>query len=210
MQKLLTLFLVVVLIILVWPGPIRKMLKRLIIAVGVLLILLAAKQLIFMYSHTAISLEAAQGKNEAAAGSEIWLKDIIVNGESHSPTEIFGEGWIKDDGRLIWREYDRPAGMADFLQAYVPAQSTIQFVFQANQWRGKVKITVDGKTEMLDCYHATTGADQVTTCTFVSSRSLNISTAFIAIGAFLLLLATNCLSFWCGRHFKRKHVENTL
>ena len=82
-----------------------------------------------------VQIKATDTHNESALGSEIWLKEVIVNGKSYTPTEYFGEGWISEEGFLKWRNYDKPDGLNDTIYAEFKSGDSVQLVFDSNKWR---------------------------------------------------------------------------
>ena len=87
-----------------------------------------------------IQIVASNDQNEKAEGNEIFLKEVIVNGESKKPGDIFSKGWIEKDGGLLWRSYDRIDGMKDSIQAEFQNGEDVVLVLKQNKWQGKARI----------------------------------------------------------------------
>jgi surface polysaccharide O-acyltransferase-like enzyme len=101
-----------------------------------------------------IKITALNTQNEKAEGNEIWLMGFIVDGIAIPADSMRGGGgdWIKKDGCLLWRSYDRPEGMIETLTGGIPAGKELQIDFEKNKWRGQVEIEIEGQKKVIDCY----------------------------------------------------------
>lgn len=100
-----------------------------------------------------IELRALSQKNENAEGTEIWIKNIEVDGKIYSPNSILTEGWISNGNLVGWREFDRPAELNDVGRGIVPYGSKRSIILESNKWRGKVEISFLEQNFIVDCYN---------------------------------------------------------
>ena len=150
----LSLILAIGVVLLLWPQPLRQTLKR---TGPALLIGVAALAIAIVLQYTTertITIKALDQKNAQSEGSEVWLKDVVVNGTIYPAQEFFSGGWMVSDEYLKWRSYDQEEGMYDQITASFDVGDTIQLIFDSNQWRGKVEIHDGWKVSTLDCYKA--------------------------------------------------------
>lgn len=136
----LTVLLIVGIVILAIPHSVSKTVKR---ALPILLVLLAVSAIAFLIKgqgSSTIQIVASNDQNEKAEGNEIFLKEVIVNGESKKPGDVFSKGWIEKDGGLLWRSYDRIDGMKDSIQAEFQNGEDVVLVLKQNKWQGKARI----------------------------------------------------------------------
>ena len=136
----LTVLLIVGIVILAIPQSVSKTVKR---ALPILLVFLAVSAIAFLIKgqgSSTIQIVASNDQNEKAEGNEIFLKEVIVNGESKKPGDIFSKGWIEKDGGLLWRSYDRIDGMKDSIQAEFQNGEDVVLVLKQNKWQGKARI----------------------------------------------------------------------
>lgn len=135
-----TVLLIVGIVILAIPQSVSKTVKK---ALPVLLVFLAVSAIAFIIKgqgSSTIQIVASNDQNEKAEGNEIFLKEVIVNGESKKPGDIFSKGWIEKDGGLLWRSYDRIDGMKDSIQAEFQNGEDVVLVLKQNKWQGKARI----------------------------------------------------------------------
>lgn len=135
-----TVLLIVGIVILAIPKSVSKTVKK---ALPVLLVFLAVSAIAFLIKgqgNSTIQIVASNDQNEKAEGNEIFLKEVIVNGESKKPGDIFSKGWIEKDGGLLWRSYDRIDGMKDSIQAEFQNGEDVVLVLKQNKWQGKARI----------------------------------------------------------------------
>ena len=135
-----TVLLIVGIVILAIPQSVSKTVKK---ALPILLMLLAVSAIAFLIKgqgSSTIQIVASNDQNEKAEGNEIFLKEVIVNGESKKPGDIFSKGWIEKDGGLLWRSYDRIDGMKDSIQAEFQNGEDVVLVLKQNKWQGKARI----------------------------------------------------------------------
>ena len=136
----LTVLLIVGIVILAIPHSVSKTVKK---ALPILLVFLAVSAIAFIIKgqgSSTIQIVASNDQNEKAEGNEIFLKEVIVNGESKKPGDIFSKGWIEKDGGLLWRSYDRIDGMKDSIQAEFQNGEDVVLVLKQNKWQGKARI----------------------------------------------------------------------
>ena len=136
----LTVLLIVGIVILAIPQSVSKTVKK---ALPILLMFLAVSAIAFLIKgqgSSTIQIVASNDQNEKAEGNEIFLKEVIVNGESKKPGDIFSKGWIEKDGGLLWRSYDRIDGMKDSIQAEFQNGEDVILVLKQNKWQGKARI----------------------------------------------------------------------
>lgn len=151
---LLTLILAIGVVLLLWPRPLCQTLKR---TGPVLLIGVAALAIAIVLQYTTeriITLKALDQKNVQSEGTEVWLKDVVVNGTIYPAEECFSGGWMVSDEYLKWRNYDQEEGMHDQVTASFDVDDTVQLIFDSNKWRGKVEVRDGWKVSTLDCYKA--------------------------------------------------------
>lgn len=136
----LILVLIVGIVILAIPQSLTKTIKK---AMPVLLLLVAVFGIGFfakIENRREVQIIASNTQNEKAKGNEIFLKEVIVNGESRKPSEVFSKGWIEKDDGLLWRSYDKIDGMKDSIHANLQNEDDIVLVFKQNKWQGIAKI----------------------------------------------------------------------
>ena len=135
-----TVLLIVGIVILAIPQSVSKTVRK---ALPILLVFLAVSAIAFIIKgqgSSTIQIVASNDQNEKAEGNEIFLKEVIVNGESKKPGDIFSKGWIEKDGGLLWRSYDRIDGMKDSIQAEFQNGEDVVLVLKQNKWQGKARI----------------------------------------------------------------------
>ena len=136
----LTVLLIVGIVILAIPQSVSRTIKK---AMPVLLLFIAVFGIGFLVknqTNSEIRITASNTKNEKAEGSEIFLKEVIVNGETKKPVEIFSDGWIEKDGGLLWRDYDQKDGMKDSIYANFQSGDDVILVLKQNKWQGEARI----------------------------------------------------------------------
>lgn len=136
----LTVLLIIGIVILAIPKSVSKTVKK---ALPILLVFLAVSAIAFLIKgqgSSIIQIVASNDQNEKAEGNEIFLKEVIVNGENKKPGDIFSKGWIEKDGGLLWRSYDRIDGMKDSIQAEFQNGEDVVLVLKQNKWQGKARI----------------------------------------------------------------------
>jgi len=128
-----------------------KYIYGVVIAIFTILILLNYKYKDII-NENKITLTATDEQNELAEGSEIWIKSIIIDGKQYSAREIFTEGWIEKEELLGWRAYDQYNELQNQITGFIPDGKEYRILFEANKWRGKVKISFIGQEILFDCY----------------------------------------------------------
>lgn len=148
----LILVLIVGIVILAIPQSLTKTIKK---AMPVLLLLVAVFGIGFfakIENRREVQIIASNTQNEKAKGNEIFLKEVIVNGESRKPSEVFSKGWIEKDDGLLWRSYDKIDGMKDSIHANLQNEDDIVLVFKQNKWQGIAKIISVQDSQEFDGY----------------------------------------------------------
>ena len=133
----LTVLLIVGIVILAIPQSVSRTIKK---AMPVLLLFIAVFGIGFLVKNqtsSEIRIIASNTQNEKAEGSEIFLKEVIVNGGSKNPADIFSEGWIEKDGGLLWRNYDQIDGMKDSISADFKSGDDVVLVLKQNKCQGR-------------------------------------------------------------------------
>lgn len=102
-----------------------------------------------------VQIKATDTHNDSALGSEIWLKEVIINGKGYDPSEYFSDGWIKEDGYLKWRSYDKTNEIKDTINAEFKVNDEVQLIFSSNKWRGIVEVISWNGDQTMDCYEDT-------------------------------------------------------
>ena len=136
----LTLLLIVGIVILAIPQSISKTVKKALPVLLVLAVIFSTALFINIKLKNDVSIIATGEKNEKAEGKEIFLKEVIINGKSKKPKEIFSKGWIEKDDGLLWRDYDKPDDLKDSIQADFNCTDKIVFVLKENKWQGKAEV----------------------------------------------------------------------
>jgi len=116
-----------------------------------------------------ISIEALGRGNASRRGNEIKIDKIMIDGKSMEPETVLTQGgWFvaAEDGLFTWRDYDFPEGMERTAYGSFQAAQKMEVRFQANLWRGAAKVTVDGETQIVDCFFDSTVRNYQKTCTF--------------------------------------------
>jgi len=137
----LTVLLIVGIVILAIPQSVSKTVKKALPILLVLTVIFGTALFINTKLKNEVSIIATGEKNEKAEGKEIFLKEVIINGKSKKPKEIFSKGWIEKDDGLLWRDYDKPDELKDSIQASFDCNDKVILVLKQNKWQGKAKVT---------------------------------------------------------------------
>ena len=137
----LTVLLIVGIVILAIPQSVSKTVKKALPVLLVLAAIFGTALFINTKLKNEVSIIATGEKNEKAEGKEIFLKEVIINGKSKKPKEIFSKGWIEKDDGLLWRDYDKPDELKDSIQASFDCNDKVILVLKQNKWQGKAKVT---------------------------------------------------------------------
>jgi len=137
----LTVLLIVGIVILAIPQSVSKTVKKALPIMLVLTVIFGTALFINTKLKNEVSIIATGEKNEKAEGKEIFLKEVIINGKSKKPKEIFSKGWIEKDDGLLWRDYDKPDELKDSIQASFDCNDKVILVLKQNKWQGKAKVT---------------------------------------------------------------------
>lgn len=76
-------------LMLIWPQPLHVTIKR---ALPILLVMAVAIGIVFLVQvdkERTITIRALDQRRDAAEGSEIWIKSVVVDGVEHSPEEVY-------------------------------------------------------------------------------------------------------------------------
>mgnify|MGYP001863878113 CR=1 FL=1 len=153
-DKVIAICLIIGIMILIYPKPICETIKKF-VPYGLILLFVIVLAITFDVETQRILIIQATGQSNAqASGSEIWLKQIILDGKEIS-LDTLGDSWIYDEGYLKWRSYDRPEGMQDQIQLNLNPEQSVQLIFDANKWRGIVTIQAGFRSKTIDCYKDT-------------------------------------------------------
>lgn len=205
----LTVLLIVGIVILAIPQSVSKTVKK---ALPVLLVFLAVSAIAFLIKgqgSSTIQIVASNDQNEKAEGNEIFLKEVIVNGESKKPGDIFSKGWIEKDGGLLWRSYDRIDGMKDSIQAEFQNGEDVVLVLKQNKWQGKARIVSVQGDQGFDGYTDSESENWMNfevklntgSTTFLTRKNL----VPLAVIIWVFLVA---ISLICKRFFPEQKREN--
>lgn len=136
-----------------------------------------------------LTLTALGEKNPAAAGCEITLSSVKLNGIKESvPPSVSGSWtWLKKDYRWFPVGDERRADdQTDSVTFSFDALAQVELVFTGNPWKGVVELESGGTTQTLDTYLAESGSVSFT----LPALSL---VQFIRAVAFPLALFILCL-----------------
>ena len=136
----LTVLLIVGIVILAIPQSVSKTVKKALPGLLVLVVIFSTAFFINIKLKNDVSIIATGEKNEKAEGKEIFLKEVIINGKSKKPKEVFSKGWIDKDGGLLWRDYDKPDGLKDSIRANFKCNDKVVLVLKQNKWQGKAEV----------------------------------------------------------------------
>lgn len=136
----LTVLLIVGIVILAIPHSVSKTVKRALPVLLVLAAIFGTALFINIKLKNDVSIIATGEKNEKAEGKEIFLKEVIINGKSKKPKEIFSKGWIEKDDGLLWRDYDKTDDLKDSIKANFNCNDKVVLVLKQNKWQGKAEI----------------------------------------------------------------------
>ena len=136
----LTVLLIVGIVILAIPQSVSKTVKKALPVLLVLVVIFSTAFFINIKLKNDVSIIATGEKNEKAEGKEIFLKEVIINGKSKKPKEVFSKGWIDKDDGLLWRDYDKPDGLKDSIRANFKCNDKVVLVLKQNKWQGKAEV----------------------------------------------------------------------
>ena len=135
-----TVLLIVGIVILAIPQSVSKTVKKALPVLLVLVVIFSTAFFINIKLKNDVSIIATGEKNEKAEGKEIFLKEVIINGKSKKPKEVFSKGWIDNDDGLLWRDYDKPDGLKDSIRANFKCNDKVVLVLKQNKWQGKAEV----------------------------------------------------------------------
>jgi len=181
-------------------------------AMPILLLLVAVFSIGFFINNqtnSEIKIVASNDQNEKAEGNEVFLKEVIVNGESKKPAEVFSKGWIEKDGGLLWRSYDRIDGMTDSIQAEFQNSEDVVLVLKQNKWQGKARIISVQGDQGFDGYTDSESENWMNfevklntgNSTFLTRKNL----VPLAVIVWIFLVAVSLI---CKRFFPEQKKEN--
>ena len=102
-----------------------------------------------------LTVTATGEKNENAANSQHYYKDIKLNGESIGLPKLESGEWTWYKKSYCWFEAgdDRIEGAnSDSITLKIDAVEKTELVFTGNKWKGIVEAGIDGKTVRIDTY----------------------------------------------------------
>lgn len=205
----LTVLLIVGIVILAIPQSVSRTIKK---AMPVLLLFIAVFGIGFLVknqTNSEIRITASNNQNEKAEGNEIFLKEVIVNGERKNPVKVFSEGWIEKDGGLLWRSYDRADGMKDSIQADFQKGDDVILVLKKNKWQGKARIiSIQGNQEF-DGYKDSESDEWMKFEVKITSGSGTFFTRRnMVLFAFVVWIFLFIVALVCKRFFSEKNKES--
>lgn len=102
-----------------------------------------------------LTVTATGEKNEKAENSQIYFKDIKLNGESIGLPKLESGEWTWYKKSYCWFEAgdNRIEGAnSDSITLKIDAVEKTELVFTGNKWKGIVEAGIDGKTVRIDTY----------------------------------------------------------
>lgn len=142
-------------VVLIWPQPIKTTIRRIAPFLMVGAVILGGFVIVGSHGDNTVAVKALNEKNNAAEGSEIRIRAVVIDGVEHAPEDYFSQGWLSEDGCLKWRNYDQPEGMSDTIYATFPKDADTDILFETNKWRGVAQVTQSGLVSFVydvDCY----------------------------------------------------------
>jgi hypothetical protein len=203
----LILVLIVGIVILAIPQSITKTIKK---AMPVLLLLVAVFGIGFFVNtqtNSEIKIIASNDQDGKAEGNEIFLKEIIVNGESKKPVDIFSKGWIEKDGGLLWRSYDQIDGMKDSIRADFQSVDDVILVLKQNKWQGRARIVSVQGDQGFDGYADSESDNWMNFEVKMSSNSFLSRRNLIPIAVIIWIFLVG-ISLVCKRIFPEPKRDN--
>ena len=111
-----------------------------------------AKKVMPSFFSEPITITATGDKNPASEGSEVWIKDIIVDGKSYSPKKFFKGTWIIKNNEVGWKDYDQPDGLENNIGGKIPLGKDRKIIFESDKYRGIVSVDFSGDKRVVDLY----------------------------------------------------------
>ncbi|MEG0834609.1 MAG: hypothetical protein RR313_09300 [Anaerovoracaceae bacterium] len=111
-----------------------------------------------------LTLTALGKGNENAQNSEVVIESIMVDGKKCEIKPLEGK-WFYIGEQYMWRpktDDRQPAGVTETVSLAIPVGKERSINFLGDVWRGKVQVSCNDKTEIVDTYQE-------------NSRSVNIS-----------------------------------
>lgn len=196
----LSILLVIGIVIFAIPQPVLKTVRK---AMPALLLFAAVLGIAFSVQRVnvaSITITAQGDRNEAAQGTEIFLEKVVVNDQEHAPADYFDQGWIEQDGGLLWRDYEQPEGMKNTIAAKFYTGDVVRLVLKSNKWQGKAKIVSWQGNQDFDGY---TDTEENGEFNFdFSPVPKIIGKNVIVPAAFVLWIALSALALLCTRFSK--------
>ncbi|MCI9124644.1 MAG: hypothetical protein HFH35_11285 [Eubacterium sp.] len=136
----------------IWMKKWKRVLwKQLIFSVVIAACFMIAAVPRLFYKNAKIQISPAESSNNNSLGSEIWLKEIRVDGNVHAVSQYENrKGWYIEDssGSLVsyGEDFTQPVNME------VRYQDQVQLLFIAHKWSGKVKVETRNDSFVYDLY----------------------------------------------------------
>ncbi|MGO4693579.1 DUF6020 family protein [Paenibacillus sp. 2TAB26] len=132
--------------------------------------------------QTSIEVTVLSEKNDLASGTEVWFNSLYKDGSKVDWENItFSENWVLKDNVV---QYAVQSGETIKWDGKVNGNVSLEFVNHA--WSGKVRISVDGNSEIVDLYNAE-GVTKTFNYNVDVSYILKAYSFFIDISVFSLL-----------------------
>lgn len=108
-----------------------------------------------IYSKTPIVITALNDADVNAEGNEVFIKEIVVDGEIYHSPRVKSGCWVYRNGRIGWRTYSTPIDITSSIEILIPVGSNREIIFESNIWRGKAKIQTENEVFELNFYAPT-------------------------------------------------------
>ena len=168
----------------IWMKKWKRVLwKQLIFSVVIAACFMIAAVPRLFYKNAKIQISPAESSNNNSLGSEIWLKEIRVDGNVHAVSQYENrKGWYIEDssGSLVsyGEDFTQPVNME------VRYQDQVQLLFIAHKWSGKVKVETRNDSFVYDLY-SKQGTDVIRIFTFADT--LQRMGVFLSVDLYAML-----------------------
>lgn len=106
---------------------------------------------------TEMTIRATESQNEQSEGNEIWVKGVQIDGRWYNADTLFEGTWIKKEGSMGWRNYDKPKDLSNSVTGAIPVGNERKVIFESNKWRGIADIEIQGVKKQVDAYNEADG-----------------------------------------------------